>query len=188
MVLFSDAVIAIAITLLALDIRLPGGEEALSDAELLAGLVGIWHKYLAYVISFLVIGTFWISHHRKFLLIKRYDNRLMALNLLLLLVIAFMPFPSSVISANGNRTGTIFYALTMIAAGLVFCALWWYAAKDNRLVAADLSQEQRRREFATPVLTVAVFLLSIGIAFVNAGLAKVTWLLLIPVTIYANRR
>jgi len=66
LVFFSNAVFAIAITLLALDIRLPAGSEMFSDAQLLAALLGIWHKYLAYGISFFVIGTLWIGHHRKF--------------------------------------------------------------------------------------------------------------------------
>lgn len=186
-VFFSDAVFAIAITLLALEIRLPIGYETLSNSELLASLLGIWHKYLAFGISFLVIGTFWTSHHRKFLLIERYDNGLITLNLLILMVIAFIPFPSSVISDNGNRTGTILYALTMLVAGLLFAALWWHATLDNRLVADDLSQAERRREFLSPILTVVIFLLSIGVALLNADLAKLTWLLLFPVTIYVNR-
>ena len=125
LVFFSDAVFAIAITILVLDIRLPAGEEALTDAELLAQLLGIWHKYLAYIISFLVIGSFWISHHRKFRYNRHYDSNLRFLNLLLLMAIAFIPFPSSVISEHGYRTATIFYALTIIVAGSMSVALWW---------------------------------------------------------------
>jgi uncharacterized membrane protein len=117
LIFFSDAVFAIAITLLALEIRLPAGGESLNDTQLFAQLIGMWHRYLAFFISFSVIGVFWISHHRKFRFIERYDRSLLMLNLLLLMMIAFIPFPSSIISENPNRTATIFYAVTMTLVG-----------------------------------------------------------------------
>lgn len=187
LIFFNDAVFAIAITLLALEVRLPGDVNRLTEGELLAGLLGMWHKYLAYIISFLVIGTFWIAHHRKFGLIRRYDRRLMSLNLLILMLVAFIPFPSSVISESGGRTATIFYALTMILVGLLFSALWGYASWRNRLVDVHLSQKQRRREFLTPLVTVAIFLLSIGIAFFNADIARFSWLLILPASLVTNQ-
>lgn len=188
LIFFSDAVFAIAITLLVLEIRLPSGEAALTDAELLASLLGIWQKYLAYMISFLVIGMFWMSHHRKFRYIKRYDSRLLFLNLLMLMVVAFVPFPSSIISESPSRTATIFYALTMIVVGLLFLLLWWYASRNNYLTDPQLDPNDRRREFAVPLMTMAVFLLSIGITFVNADLAKFSWLLLLPISLYMRRQ
>ena len=187
LIFFTDAVFAIAITLLALEVRLPGDVNRLTDGELLTGLLGMWHKYLAYLISFLVIGTFWLAHHRKFGLIRRYDRRLMSLNLLILMVVAFIPFPSSVISESSGRTATIFYALTMILVGVLFSALWGYASWHNRLVDVHLSSKVRRREFLNPLLTSGVFLLSIGIAFFNADVARFAWLLIVPVSLIANR-
>jgi uncharacterized membrane protein len=139
LIFFSDAVFAIAITLLALEIRLPAGAGSYDDVRLHAQLVGMWQEYLAFMISFLVIGTFWMAHHRKFKLIVRYDGRLMMLNLLLLMVIAFIPFPSSVLSSNPDRTATIFYALTMALAGFMLAAIWAYASWKNRLVDAALA-------------------------------------------------
>ncbi len=124
MIFFSDAVFAIAITLLALDIRLPVEAAALNDSELLQSLLALGPKYLSYCISFLVIGSFWISHHSKFRIITRYDSRLLFLNLLLLMVIAFIPFPTAILSEHGNRTATIFYALTMVAVGLLSTLMW----------------------------------------------------------------
>jgi uncharacterized membrane protein len=187
-VFFSDAVFAIAITILVLDIRLPAGEEALSNAQLFAQLLGIWNKYLAYFISFLVIGSFWISHHRKFRFIRRYDNNLLMLNLLLLMAIAFIPFPTSVISQYGNRTATIFYALTMVVSGFMSVALWWYATRHNRLIDAQMDAGMRRQLFLSPLITIAAFVLSIGIAFINAELARFSWLLIFPVSIYMSRK
>jgi uncharacterized membrane protein len=187
LVFFSDAVFAIAITLLVLQIQLPAGAEAFDDRQLLDGLVAIWNKYLAYVISFLVIGTFWVSHHRKFRLIRRYDSTLLLLNVLMLMFVAFLPFPSSVISANPNRTATIFYAMVVALVALLMAAMWWYAAWRGHLVGAEVGPRRRRREIAALLSTAAVFLLSMGIAFIGPDLAKLSWLLTLPGTIIINR-
>ena len=184
LVFFSDAVFAIAITLLALEIRLPASESELSNGELFDRLLSIWPHYLAYAISFLVIGTFWMGHHRKFRFIRRYDSTLILLNLLLLMVVAFIPFPTAVLSEYGNRTATIFYALTMVMVGLLSAMLWWYAVTVPRLVEANLALHQRRREFVVALALAAVFLLSVGLAWIDDDLAKFSWLLLIPVTLY----
>jgi uncharacterized membrane protein len=187
LIFFSDAVFAIAITLLALDIRLPSGGEAPSNAQLLAQLLGLWHKYLAYMISFLAIGSFWMAHHRRFRYIKRYDRGLLILNLLFLMVIAFVPFPTSVISESGNRTATVFYALTMTLAGLMLTAIWWYATRHNRLTDPHLDAQQRRRQLMALFLTVALFVLSIGLAFLNENLARLSWLLVVPISRFGQR-
>ena len=79
LIFFSDGVFAIAITLLALDLRLPEGAGMLSPLELTASLGTMWQKYLAYVISFLAIGPFWISHHRKFRDVVGYNRSLLLL-------------------------------------------------------------------------------------------------------------
>ncbi len=149
-------------------------------------LIGLLPKYLAYVLSFWVIGLYWLSHHRKFLLIKGYDSRLLRLNLLLLMVIAFIPFPTAVMSENGNRTATIFYALVMILGGVLISVLWWYAAHNHFLVNAHLNRRFLWQEVTTPLVTVAIFLLSIAVAFWNEGLARLCWVLLIPVSLYLN--
>jgi uncharacterized membrane protein len=182
LIFFSDAVFAIAITLLALDIRLPAGGEEPSNAQLLAQLLGLWPKYLAYLVSFMAIGTFWVGHHRRFQLIRRYDRGLLTLNLLFLMVIAFIPFPTSVISESGNRTATIFYALTIILGGLMLAALWWHASWHNRLTDPGLDPRQARRQFVPMFLTVALFVLSIGVAFLDEDLARFSWLLVVPIS------
>ena len=186
LIFFSDAVFAIAITLLALEIRLPEEAGHFNDRELWISLLGLWHEYLAYIISFLVIGSFWLAHHRKYRLIERYDTRLLSLNLIVLMSIAFIPFASSVISASSNRSATVFYSLTMIVVGLLFGALWAYASHNNRLISSRTSQRQRHREFMAPVVTVVVFLLSIVLSFVNTDLARLSWLLILPAAVYVN--
>ena len=187
LIFFSDAVFAIAITLLALDLRLPSGGESPSNAQLLAQLLEIWPKYLAYLVSFLAIGTFWLGHHRRFRFIRRYDGELLTLNLLFLMVIAFVPFPTSVISESGNRTATIFYALTMILGGLMLAALWRHVSWHNRLTDPGLDARQARRQFVPMLLTVALFVMSIGLAFLNESLARFSWLLVVPISRFGQR-
>jgi uncharacterized membrane protein len=186
-VFFSDAVFAIAITLLALEIRLPESETVLTDSQLLQQLGGMWQRYLGYFLSFMVIGVFWMAHHRKFRLIKRYDNRLMLLNIVLLMVIAFIPFPTSLISEYPGSVPTSVYAGTMIVGELLFLFIWWYASYNNRLIDPHLDARQRRRQFVGPIATGVVFLASIGVAFLDPTLAKFSWILIMPVSLYANR-
>jgi uncharacterized membrane protein len=184
---FSDAVFAISITLLALEIRLPAGAKPYNDTELFKQLAGMWHSYLAYFISFMVIGTFWIGHHRKFRFIKRYDSKLILLNFLFLMMVAFVPFPSAIISEYSGRIATIFYALTMLLAAITMVGMWWYASWHNRLTDFNLKEGVRRRQFISPLITSAVFILSIGIAFINPDLAKLSWLLLLINSLVASK-
>ena len=114
LIFFSDAVFAIAITLLALEIQLPVDATSLTNQQLFVSLMSIWPKYLSFFISFMVIGNFWIAHHRRYRFITRYDTRLLLLNLLVLMSIAFIPFPTAVLSENSNRTATIFYCISAL--------------------------------------------------------------------------
>ena len=187
LIFFSDAVFAIAITLLALEIRLPDTDELLTNTQLASQLAGMWHEYLAYILSFLVIGTFWMAHHRKYRYIIRYDNRLLFLNLLMLMVIAFIPFPSSIISKYPDRSATIFYALTMATAGILLAGNWWYASHHNRLIDPNLDVRISRRQLVAPLVTTAIFLFSILISFMNANLSRISWLLILLASWYANK-
>ena len=178
-VFFRDAFFAIAITLLALEIRLPD-IAGLGNAELLKELLSIWPRYLSFMVSFLVIGNFWLIHHRQFRYIERYDNHLIFINLFVLMAIAFIPFPTVMISENGNRTATIFYALTMCVVGLLLTLLWLYASSRRRLVSPDLESAIVRRGILRNLSAPVVFLLSIGVAYINPDLAKFSWILIVP--------
>jgi uncharacterized membrane protein len=188
LVFFSDAVFAIAITILVLDIRLPAGADAASSRELLLSLAGLWPKYLAFFISFWVIGLFWISHHRKFLYIERLDYQLVTLNLLTLMMIVFIPFPTAVMSENVSFTANAFYALTMILASLSGLILWRHAARNHRLVDPNLDRRLIWREASTPLASIAIFTLSIGVAALDTGLARICWVLVFPAHFFLRRR
>ena len=95
---FSDGVFAIAITLLILDVHVPSA----SQGNLGAALIRQWPTYVAYLISFAFIGIMWVNHHRLFNHIRRSDNRLLFLNLLLLLGVTVVPFPTALLAAHAD--------------------------------------------------------------------------------------
>ncbi len=180
-VFFSDAIFSIAVTLLVLEIRLPAEQAQLSNEELLSQLLGLWPKYLGYVLSFLIIGAFWLGHHRRFKFIQRYDARLITLNLLLLMFIAFIPFPTAIISEHGNQVGTIFYALIMTMTGFISTGVWVYASRNHRLIDPAMTAHEIRRDTLRQVVVPLIFLLSIGIGLFSEDLAKLCWILIAPV-------
>ncbi|MEB2334485.1 MAG: TMEM175 family protein [Anaerolineaceae bacterium] len=180
LVFFSDAVFAIAITLLALEIRPPASIAHEGNAELLNSLLSLWPKYLGFFISFLSIGSFWLIHHRQYRHIEQYDTRLMFINLLVLMSVAFIPFSTAVISENGNRTATILYALNASLVGFLSTWLWVYASYNRRLVKADLKPAAIRRAVIRNLIAPTIFLFSIGLSFIDPDLAKFLWLLIAP--------
>ena len=183
LVMFSDGVIAIAITLLVLDIRLPELPERVDSAALATALIAIMPKIAAYALSFLVIGEFWYVHRIRFSYINRCDATLIWLNMLFLMTIGFVPFASSVLSEHANATAYLLYDGTMICAALLSAALWGYAIIGNRLVPPELSAEIRRRSLVAPLRVAAVFVLSAVLAQIDVREARWAWLLLIPAAV-----
>jgi uncharacterized membrane protein len=171
-----------------LDIRLPAGAASASSRELLRSLEDLAPKYLAFFISFWVIGLSWVSHHRKFLYIQRVDSQLLTLNLLMLMMIVFIPFPTAVMSESLTFTATGFYATTIILSCLSGLLIWWNATRNRRLVDPDLDGRQIWREASVPIATIAIFILSMGLAVLNADLARPCWLLVLPAAFVLRRR
>lgn len=172
-IFFSDAVFAIAITLLSLDLRLPLNAN---PANISHNLVHLLPKYQSYVTSFMVIGLYWISHHHYFRFIRRYDYTFVSINIGLLMCIAFLPFATSVLNNYGNqRSAVAFYALCMATTGLMKTLLWHYASRDFRLVHRRLSLQRIRRLTWRAVIPPLVFTCSIGIATISPNLAKLSW-------------
>jgi uncharacterized membrane protein len=136
---FSDGVFAIAITLLILEIDIGGGEGALTERLLRA-----WPSYLAYVLSFVMIGVMWANHHAIFRLIERTTHGLLVTNLLLLMMVAFLPFPTNVLADNiragadiafaDRRAAAVFYSATFVGISIFFNVMWQVASRGNRLI------------------------------------------------------
>lgn len=180
-VFFSDAVFAIAITLLALNLKLPENNSHLGSVLLSHYLLTSFPELQSYAISFLAVGFYWVSHHYYFRYIKHYDYFLVWLNIGFLMCIVFLPFPTAVLDDyGGQRLAVIFYAGSMAIAGIMKALLWWYASSNRRLIAQSLPL---RRIHSLTYLTLVpplIFLSSIAIAYFNPSLAELAWLL-IPV-------
>ena len=177
----SDGVFAIAMTLLVIDLKVPdltGDEVSRLPAEL-RGQVG---SYLAYALSFYVIGQMWLAHHRMFRYIKTTDPRLLRINLLMLMVIAAVPFPTSLLGRYGDQTwGVVPYAAAMVLLQVLFGVMWWWALRRGLLADEEGSRQEARVSLARNAGFGLVFAVSIPVAFVDPDLAKYLWLLLIIV-------
>lgn len=168
---FSDGVFAVAITLLVLNIHgLPDPTKPLPDSGFFDIILrGQWSSYLAFVTSFATIGVMWMNHHRLFTHIKRIDTNLFALNLLLLLVIAFIPFPTALLSSYiiypQYHYAALLYSATDILLAVSFNLLWRYASHKNRLL--DRNVDQKSVEAITnqyrygPFFYIATFILAL---------------------------
>jgi uncharacterized membrane protein len=178
LVTFSDGVMAVAITLLVLDLKLP---ENVSGDALQAALVGSEHTFSCYVLSFVVIGILWMGHHYQFSQIRRVDGVILWLNIFYLMTIGLIPFSTSVMSGHGSVLATMLYAGVLVATCLLSAAMWWYASRDDELMEKDVPAAVRREGTLKPLLVAGVFALSIGVAALfGATAGQWTWLLALP--------
>jgi|JRHI01.1.fsa_nt_gi uncharacterized membrane protein len=178
LVAFTDAVMAVAITLLVLDLKLPAG---VTDAELPGVLAASSHQLWCYVLSFLVIGLLWMAHHNQFSFIARVDGVMMWLNLLFLLMIGLIPFVTSVMSQHATPPPTMLYAAVLFSTSALLGAIWGYARRDPGLMEADIPASERRQGLVKPLLVALVFALSIPVAYVwGSAAGQWTWLLALP--------
>jgi uncharacterized membrane protein len=139
---FSDGVFAIAVTLLILEIHVPARQHAETLGH---ELLRIWPSYLGYLTSFLTIGVMWINHHHVFELIARVDRTMLLLNTLLLMLIAFVPFPTAVlaefIETGGARSAAVLYGATLTLTAMTYFAWWRYASAGRRLIGDEVPDE-----------------------------------------------
>lgn len=165
---FSDGVFAVAITLLIFEIKAPAsGSGPLSDL-----LLRQWPSYLSFVVSFAFIGIMWINHHRLFTHIRRSDNVLLILNLLLLLGVTTVPFPTAVLAAHlgrpDERMATILYSGTYLLIAIFFNVLWRYAtAARHRLLAAEVDATAVKRISSQYAFGPLMYLVCFALAWVS---------------------
>ncbi|EJN61007.1 TMEM175 family protein [Halogranum rubrum] len=175
----SDGVIAIAITLLVLEIHVPTIPAGNPAAVLSAVLAQQWHEFFAYVLSFLVIGLYWVLHRRVFVHIDRHNRGVLWLNLVFLLFVAFLPYATSVFVTYPGQFGVAFYAGVQALTGFSLTLLWGYASRKH-LVEAGLGSRTVEIQAARFLVSPLVFTLSAIVAMVDPTLAIASWLLLFP--------
>lgn len=182
---FSDAVIAISMTLLVLDIKVSHVEEAAGQTTLFSALLNQWHSYLSFVISFLFIGGFWAAHHNMFRYIKRSNHTLLLLNTLFLMFVALIPFSTALlaeyIGRSEQRTAALVYIGTYALASCFLNLMWWYAKSKFRLIDKDINPQLLKAMSKERTIALVFYIVSFCIAFfsVIASLIPIIFLIVL---------
>jgi uncharacterized membrane protein len=176
---FSDGVFAIAITLLVLDIRVPpSGFDNLWRA-----IVHEWPAYLAYATSFLTIGGLWLAHHGVFRRLSYANNRVMRINLLLLMAVSFLPYPTRLMaeamrSSSAERAAVIFYGLTLLLVTSLFSAMWGIVARDRELLKPEVTDDEVRAILVAASENIAFYTGATALAIIAPHIAAIGYLVI----------
>jgi uncharacterized membrane protein len=171
---FSDGVIAVAITLLVLNLVVPAPDSrAVQEHGLGHELLHMWPSYLAYVTSFLTIGIIWINHHAMIGRLRQPDHMILSLNLLLLMTIGVLPFATNLMAtylreAHGERLAAAVYGGAFLAMAIAFAALNVHTLfTKSHLLAVELSEERRRRIITRNLFGLAPYTIATALAAVS---------------------
>jgi uncharacterized membrane protein len=165
---FTDGVFAIAITLLVLTINPVTDYQHLGPE-----LSKRWPSLAAYVVSFAIIGIMWLNHHSIFAHISHADRGLVFLNLMLLLTVSFLPFPTGIFGEalhrnQSARVAAVLYSATMAVNACAWAALWLYASVGRRLLVPEFPESQRRSSTVAFTGGTVAYTAILGVAFINA--------------------
>lgn len=183
LVAFSDGVFAIAITLLVISLEVPD----VADKKLSHALSDLGPQLFMYALSFVVVGAYWMGHHRMFRQLERTNRALIWINLLMLGFVALLPFPTEILGKYADvRLGVVIYAAAISAVGFSSCLLWWYMNYAG--LNASIPKEQVWAELVDDLIAPTFFFISIFIAFVSVEAAKYFWILIWPANVIAGMR
>jgi len=197
LILFSDAVFAIAITLLVIEIKIPEIHEDVSDKAILNSLGHLIPKFIGFIISFMLIGLYWTVHHRMFGFVVNYTPRLLWLNLFFLFFIVLMPFSTGL---YGEYTGPdlirkqlkvpmTFYVMNLVFVGLTNYLLWSYIADPkNKLLDESVDRTAIRLGKLRSMIVPFCFLLMLPVAYLTNVVFAVYIPLLIPIIMRISKR
>lgn len=185
---FSDAVFAFAATLLVLKIDLPELDPAFVSAQLPNALLQLWPTYFANIMSFLLIGYYWLNHHALFASLKRFNKTIVWLNLIFLIFLSFLPFPVDLFGDYSNESSVIiFYAISISLVGYMLAFMWWYAAGPGKLVDPAMARKRVWYHQLRYLVAPLVFTLSIPIAVVDPSLARFSWFAMLVGVVIASK-
>jgi uncharacterized membrane protein len=185
---FSDGVFAIAITLLVLDIGVPASEFD----DLWSAIFHEWPAYLGYATSFLTIGGIWLAHHGVFRRLRYANNRVMRINLLLLMAVSFLPYPTRLVAEairdeSAERAAAIFYGACLLAIALLFSALWAAVARDRQLLKPDVTDDEVKALLLATSPNIGFYAGVIALAIVAPVVAAFGYLLIAVVGVMRVR-
>jgi uncharacterized membrane protein len=181
-------VFAIAITLLVLDLGVPVTEFD----NLWRGIVHEWPAYLGYATSFLTIGGIWLAHHGVFRRLLYADNRVMRINLLLLMAVSFLPYPTRLVAEtirnqDAERAAVIFYGLSLLAISLLFGALWGTIARDRELLRPEVTDEEVNAILLEATPSIGFYVGATALAIVAPRIAAFGYLVIAVLSVLRAR-
>lgn len=174
----SDNIFAVAMTLLIVNIRVPQNHGIDDAAHVWALIVPLWHHLRAFSLSFLIIGLFWVAHHRVFMLIERSDAGLLLINLALMGFTVLTPLSTGLLGQfDGSRVALTLYGINIMCISLALQGAWWYATFRRRLVDPQLEREVIRRNTLRNMLVPAICVVAIAVSFVSPKMSLLIYLL-----------
>jgi len=188
--LFSDAVFAISITLLVIEIKvpvIPSGTENFSE-EFNHAILHMVPEFLGFFISFIVIGQYWKAHHTIFGYLKDYDRKLISLNTWFLLSIVCMPFTTGLVSRFMQFLPYMYYVINVIVTGLIQVLLWRYVVKHKEFQSEPIPQGIIKFKYASAWVVVIFFLLSLPVSLLFGGAIGRMFLVTVFIFTILNRR
>ena len=187
-VFFSDAIFAIAITLLILEIKVPELEEVVEPGHTLGKeLANQFRSVQSFLTSFIVLGFYWRAHHQIFRHVKRFDGNLIWLNLAFLLSIAWLPYPTAILGRfvdpelaptlgfADQQLAVVLYAGSVAVTGLILTAIWVYATRRNRFVDKEIDSRFIQYQTLRHLIPASLFVLSIAFTFLDPILTSSFW-------------
>ena len=171
---FSDGVFAVAITFLVLAIKVPSTS---GPGSLVHQLLKLWPAFAAWLISFMVIGIIWVNHHTFMNKLARVDRTMLFLNLLLLLFVVFLPYPTGIVAdylkVGGwdAKVAVALYSTVMLGMSLAFTGMYRWAGRHDELLDESVDVEQHRAAFRQFAVGVPIYAGLIGVSFLSAGVA-----------------
>lgn len=169
----SDGVFAIAMTLLVLDLKVPGAAE-----PVLRAITTQWPVFVSYVLSFVILGIFWIGQHFMFAHLHRSDRRHTWITILFLMSMAFVPFSAAVLGTHPRDQGAVaFYGANMTVGWLLLLLTWWYATTHHRLVDPTIDPRLVRVTLRLLLLAPLLYPLGIALSFVQVTISLAVYAL-----------
>ncbi|MFC2078565.1 TMEM175 family protein [Candidatus Bipolaricaulota bacterium] len=176
----ADGVFAIVMTLLAFGLAVPSISGRATDAELSRHLLTMWPDFLIYILSFLVLGMFWVIHHQSFDGIARYDHTLSWLNIAFLLFVALLPFTTSLLGRYGvMKTTALAYGVNMLLPFAFSWAIWLYVTGKHRLIRREVPPSVARGARVMGAIYLVVTLVAAALAFISPLVSLVTYAVIV---------
>ena len=175
----SDGVFAIVMTLLVLEIAIPELTFPVGEAEFQQELLALVPAFLGYAVSFIILGIFWIVHHRQFHFVERTDRTFVWINIVTLLFVALVPFTTALLSRYPqSQTAVLVYGGNVLAASLVISTQWWYATLGHRLINRDLDPRLLRKSRQWTFVAPAAIGVIMAVSFIQPALSLVGFAIL----------